>query len=478
MKNKFYWLLLVPVIILSSDAYSEELFNRDYINNVINLRDKARTDDTAYLITESLTTEVGPRLGGSVNDAKAVDWAYKKFTELGFDKVYKEPVTFRKWTRGVEVAEIVSPYPQELKITALGRSFPTPESGIQGQVVHFKTFAELEAADAALIKGKITFVSNRMERHKDGSGYGKANIARYKSAYITAQKGGIGTIIRSIGTDSHRVPHTGAMIAKVDDEQTGQERYLQENELVPAGAISNPDADLLVNMIQKGKPVVVKMTLLSHWDGEYTSHNVIGEITGSDTPDEVVVIGGHLDSWDLGTGAIDDASGCAITMTAAKLIKDAGLKTKRTIRVVLWANEEYGLSGATAYGDAHKDQIKKHIIGAESDFGAGPVYALSSGVSEKSIPVVELMAELMEPLGIVYEGNTGKHGADIIPLKKQGMATMGLRQDGTNYFDLHHTADDTFDKIVPEELAQNVAAWVVFVALAAEYKGDFGFNHK
>jgi len=246
--------------------------------------------------------------------------------------------------------------------------------------------------------------------------------------------------------------------------------------VVPAGAISNPDADLLVNMLKRGKPVIFKYTLGSHWDGEYTSQNVIGEITGREKPDEVVVIGGHLDSWDLGTGAIDDASGCAITMATAMLIKDAGIQPYRTIRVVLWANEENGLYGARAYAKAHKNEMAKHIIGGESDFGASTIYAFSSNVSEASLPVIAQIAELMQPLNIGYTGNNGGSGADISPLKKAGMATFGLAQDGTNYFDLHHTPDDTMDKIVPEEIAQNTAAWIVFVALAAEYQGDFGFN--
>jgi len=452
------------------------LFTEKYLEQVSTIRDAALKDSTAYDITESLTTEVGPRLAGSKGDALAVKWGVAKFNELGFDKVYTEPVTFRKWTRGVETAEILSPYPHDIKITALGRSFPTSKDGLEGEIVHFKTIKELQDADPALVKGKITFISNRMDRTKDGSGYGRANGARYLSSYVTAQKGGIGAIVRSIGTDHNRDPHTGAMKSTDTNEKTGETRFLEEHELVPAGAISNPDADLMVNMLKHGKPIKFKMTLGSHWDGEYTSHNVIGEITGREKPDEVVVIGGHLDSWDLGTGAIDDASGCGITMAAAKLIKDAGIKPYRTIRVVLWANEEYGLDGAKAYAKAHKDEMHNHIIGAESDFGAAPIYAIESNVSDNSFPIISKIAELLKPLGVGYGGNNGRSGADISPLVKAGMASMSLKQDGTKYFDLHHTPDDTMDKIVPEEIAQNVAVWVVFVALAAEYQGNFGFN--
>lgn len=467
---------LLICLLFVGNLSAKSLFSDEYLEQVAKLRDSALTNSLAYDLTESLTTEVGARLGGSKGDALAVKWAVAKFNELGFDKVWTEPVTFPKWVRGVETAEIISPYPHEIKITALGGSRSTPTKGIKGEIIHFKTIEDLKEADASLVKGKITFISNRMLRYKNGKGYGMANGARYMAAKYTAEKGGIGAIIRSIGTDSNRDPHTGGMKSVDRDPDTGKITLLKKHEVVPAGAISNPDADLLVNMLKRNKPIIFKYTLGSHWDGEYTSQNVIGEITGREKPDEVVVIGGHLDSWDLATGALDDASGCGITMAAAKLIKDAGIQPYRTIRVVLWANEENGLYGARAYANAHKDEMNKHIIGGESDFGASTIYAFSSNVANEALPVIAKIAELLQPLNIGYTGNNGRSGADISPLKKVGMATFGMAQDGTNYFDLHHTADDTMDKINPKEIAQNTAAWIVFVALAAEYKGDFGFN--
>ncbi len=467
---------LLICLLFVGNLSAKSLFSDEYLEQVAKLRDSALTNSLAYDLTESLTTEVGARLGGSKGDALAVKWAVAKFNELGFDKVWTEPVTFPKWVRGIETAEIISPYPHEIKITALGGSLSTPKKGIKGEIIHFKTIEELKDADASLVKGKITFISNRMQRYKNGKGYGMANGARYMTAKLTAEKGGIGAIIRSIGTDNNRDPHTGSMKSVNFNPETEEITLLKKGEVVPAGAISNPDADLLVNMLKRNKPIIFKYTLGSHWDGEYTSQNVIGEITGREKSDEVLVIGGHLDSWDLGTGAIDDASGCAITMATAKLIKDAGIQPYRTIRVVLWANEENGLHGARAYAKAHKDEMEKHIIGGESDFGASTIYAFSSNVANEALPVIAKIAELLQPLNIGYTGNNGRSGADISPLKKAGMATFGMAQDGTNYFDLHHTPDDTMDKIVPEEIAQNTAAWIVFVALAAEYKGDFGFG--
>ena len=303
-----------------------------------------------------------------------------------------------------------------------------------------------------------------MSRQKDGSGYGQAVGARGTAAQVTAAKGGIGTVIRSIGTDNNRLPHTGAM------------KHDHDVPTVPAGALSNPDADLLVNMLKRGKPVSLKYTLGSNFAGNYTSHNVIGDIIGSEKPNEYVIIGCHLDSWDLGTGAIDDASGCGITMAAAKLIKDHIGQPKRTIRVILWANEEYGLAGAKAYHEAHKGELKQHILGGESDFGAGTIYALGTRIDEKAMPLVDEMMKLLKPLGISYANNKSSSAPDLIPMRAAGMAVFGLKQDGTDYFDYHHTANDTLDKVDPKQLSQNVAAWIVVTALAANTLETFGFD--
>jgi carboxypeptidase Q len=448
----------------NSKNESNEIYSHEFLTQVAQLRDQALTNQLAYELTESLTTEVGARLAGSPGDAKAVAWGKAKFESLGFDQVTLEPVTFERWTRGEETAEIIAPYPHKLAITALGRTLPTPDSGITGEVVHFATLADLEAADPELVKGKISFISNRMERHKDGSGYGKAVGARGTAAQVTAAKGGVAAIIRSIGTDDNRTPHTGAA------------KYDKDIPSVPAGAVSNPDADLLVNMLNRNQPVQVKLTLTSHWDGEFTTQNVIGDMLGTTQKDQYIVIGCHLDSWDLGTGAIDDASGCGITMAAAKLIQENLGPLKKTIRVILWANEEYGLSGATAYHDAHKENLENHILGGESDFGAGRIYGFGTRVAAQSLPIIEQITEILSPLGIEYQNNSSSSGADLIPLRKAGMAVFSLKQDGTKYFDYHHTANDTLDKIDRDEMAQNLAAWIVVTAMAANTEQDFGFS--
>lgn len=432
------------------------------IETATKLRDKALKDDRAWDVLEALTTEVGPRLGGSEKELEAERWAIKRLTDMGFDKVYTEPVTVNKWERLSESASVTAPFTQPLSITALGKSVATPKGGVTAEIVHLPTYEALVAADKADIDGKIVFISNRMERFKDGAGYRPAVQARGKGASEAARKGAKAIIIRSIGTDSHRLPHTGGVT------------YEEDAPKIAAAALSNPDADLLERMLKRGKPISIHLDIQTKFHGDVEMANVIGEITGREKPSEVILLGSHLDSWDLGTGAIDDGAGVAITVAAADLIKElASERPRRTIRVVLFAAEELGLIGAKAYAKAHEADLANHVIGAESDFGAGPVWALASKVSTDAQHVVDKMAQLMGPLGVIRHTREATGGPDVGQMVKIGMPGMDLMQDGTDYFDLHHTADDTLDKVDPENLRQNVAAWVVFTYLAAEWPGDF-----
>ncbi|TQV76613.1 M20/M25/M40 family metallo-hydrolase [Aliikangiella marina] len=444
---------LFSVLLLTGSALVKAQPTEEEI--VAELREKAMSNTLAYDILETLTTEVGARMAGTPQDAMAVEWGVKKFKELGFDKVWTEPVTFKTWIRAQEAAVLVSPYPHKIRITGLGFTVPTPLEGIEAEIVHFKTLQDLIDSPADSAKGKIVFISQKMERFRDGRGYGPVVKARGQGAVEAAKKGALAIVIRSIGTDSHRLPHTGMM------------RYKKGVKKIPAAAMSNPDADLLERILARKKPVKMNLKVYSHDGPEYTSYNVIGEMTGSEYPDEKVVIGGHLDSWDLGTGAVDDGAGVAITMAAAKIIGDSKYRPKRTVRVVLFANEEQGLIGARAYAAKHKVDLDNHVTGAESDFGAGKIYAFASNVAEDNLPVVKKMAELMKPLGIEYVDNKAGPGPDLIPMYSLGMSVFSLRQDGTDYFDLHHTEDDTLDKVVPENLSQNTAAYVVFAYIAA-----------
>ena len=425
------------------------------------LQKKALAGSYGYDITESLTTEIGQRLAGSPEEAKARLWAVEKFKSVGLSNVHIEEFDVPGWVRGVETAEIISPFPQKLEITALGGSAATPAEGIEAEVVYFPTFDDLKNAPEGGLDGKIAFISGRMEKAHDGAGYGPANQKRQLGATEAGKRGASAVIIRSVGTDSHRFPHTGQM------------RYRDEVKPIPIGALSAPDADQLERIIERGETISLKLIMTPKSTGTLVSGNVVGDIVGSEKPEEIILIGGHLDSWDLGTGAVDDAAGVGITLGAAQLLLESGLKPKRTIRVVAFGSEEVGLVGAFAYANRHKDNLANHVLASESDFGAGPIYALRTSVKGPARSDLESFQKSLSHLGVEMEDGPTSGGPDIIPLFRSGVPVFGLQQNGYDYFDLHHTHDDTFDKIDPEHMAQNVAAWATMIWMASEAEVDF-----
>jgi hypothetical protein len=434
------------------------------VETAAQLRDRALADDTGYRLVASLTTEVGPRIAGGANDPRGRAWAIAKFKELGFDKVYTEPVSYPLWQRRGEHGAIVAPFPQPLALTALGYSAGTPAGGLTAEVVKFDSLAALEAADPAAVKGRIVYIGYRMQRYKDGHDYGVGSPIRTRGPVIAAAKGAAAFLLRSAGTDPHsRAPHTGV---------TG---FTDPAKAIPAAALAGPDADLVERELAYGRPVRVKLDLDVGFAGTYTGANVIGEITGRRHPEQVVAIGGHLDSWDPGTGAIDDGAGVAIAMAAGKLIHDLPRRPDRTIRVIAFANEEMGLWGGRAYADRHAGEVGRHQLGSESDFGSGKVWRMSASVKPGARGAIEQIAKVLAPLGVAYDAQRpGGGGSDLSQMHGKGMAALSLAQDGTDYFDWHHSAEDTLDKVDPKELAQNVAVYASFAYMAAEADGDFG----
>ena len=412
-----------------------------------------------YDITESLTTEVGQRLAGTEAEARARDWAVKKFKDIGLENVRVEPFTIPGWERGAESAYIVSPYPQKLEITTLGYSVATPSNGIEAEVVYFSELDALQATTEDLT-GKIAFIDGRMTKAPDGAGYGPAGMKRRIGASEAAKHGAIAVLIRSVGTDSHRFPHTGGM------------RYAPDFPKIPIAAMSSPDADQMERIFKRGEKVVVKLLLSPINTGQRPSGNVIGEIIGTEKPEEIVLISGHLDSWDLGTGAIDDGAGIGISAGAAQVIIETGLKPKRTIRVVAYGAEEIGLLGGFAYRDKYIDELPNHMMATESDFGAVAPYEVQYNWDEGREDMQDL-ADLLD-IPLVRKDTTG--GPDIGPIKREGVPAMRLQQDGTDYFDLHHTHDDTFDKIDPDEMAKNTAAFAAMAWITANSDSDYRDN--
>ncbi|TMP02171.1 peptidase M28 family protein [Pseudoalteromonas sp. S3178] len=453
---------IITTILLASSFLAnaaEPEFSTEQLKQVTQLRTTALNSSLSYELLESLTTEVGPRLPGTYNDKKAVAWAKAKFNELGFDKVWLEEATFPEWRRYSESGKILTPSEQPLHLTALGNSISTPKEGITAPIVLFETLDELIAAPANSLKGKIAYINYRMNRDIDGNGYGPAVKARATGAIEASKKGAVAYMMRSVSTGHHRFAHTGGSY------------YKEGVKKIPNVTIANPDADQIARLVALGKDVSVNINVQTENLGEGTGYNVIGQFNGTENPEQYVLIGGHLDSWDLGTGALDDGAGVALTMAAAKHISDVK-RTKRSIRVVLFAAEELGLWGAKAYFAQHKNDLHNIVAAAESDFGADVVYGFESNVDAASLPVVRAIAKELAPLNVEYIGkNQANGGPDLIPFKNAVSAPIfELAQDGTDYFDYHHTADDTLDKVTPAKLRQNTATYAVFALMAADAK--------
>ena len=429
----------------------------------------ALDSDLAYEITESLTVEVGPRLAGTPQEARARDWAVQTLEELGFANVRVEDFELDLWTRGRSIYEevaISAPYPQELYAISLGGAAATPEGGLEAEIVYFDSYDSFLASDASedALDGKLVFINDRMVASRTGEGYGWANRKRRDGWVLAEDRGAVGLLIRSVGTSTNRFAHTG-MMSFPDGRQPE----------IPVLAVSAPDADQIERLNERGETVRISMRTYAGWRGQSMSGNVIAEIVGSEAPEEVIIIGAHLDSWDTATGALDDGAGVGIVTAAAKLIADSGHQPRRTIRVVLFGAEEVGLVGARAYARARMEDgtIGNHIIGSESDFGAREVWRMRSNVGEHALPEIAAIHRELQALGIVPGDNEGGGGPDMIPLQYLGVPMVRLEQNGEDYFEFHHTPNDTFDKIVPEEMAQNVAAWTMMIWLLADSETDF-----
>ncbi len=419
----------------------------------------ALDDGWGYGFLGSLTTEIGPRLAGTEAEARAAKWAEGKLKAAGME-VHFETFPMTAWQRGVETASVVKPAPQKLILTALGGSVPTPPEGLEAEAVVFRTYGALLAAAPGSLTGKIAVVTEHMVRAENGAGYGAANPIRRAGAVEAARRGAIAYLHRSLGTDSHRLPHTGAL------------DYVDGVTKIPAAALANPDADQLERLAALG-PVTVHVTLTPTEDAKAQSITVVGEIKGREKPDEIVLIGAHLDCWDLGTGAIDDGAGDAIVAGVGKLIAALPRHPRRTVRIVLFGAEELDYSGP-AYAKAHIEEVGRIVAAGETDFGARKVYSIQLPQGAADGPFGRSVAALLPPLGALLNHDPARRGgSDIEGLRLAGVPMLSLSQDGWDYFDIHHSADDTFDKVDAGELAQNIAVWAAITYLTAETDVDF-----
>jgi hypothetical protein len=442
----------------------------DIADRAVLLREQALLDSLPVDIIESLTTEVGARRVGTEGNRRAIEWAVARFEALGFDRVWTEEVPVEHgWVRGEAKAQVLAPYPHDLVITALGYSVGT-NGDLDGEIVEFATFDDLLAVpEGDSLGGKIAFVSYSMADYEPPPGasrmsaYGLGTRARGRGHVEAAKRGAKAVIIRSVGTDNNRNGHTG-----------GGYGYEDGVPMIPAAALSAPDAILLQNLLKRDEPVTVRLNMTSEITGPVSGANVIGEITGREGSDNYLVLGAHLDSWDEGTGAIDDGAGVGSMMAAAAMIGRMDERPRRSIRVLLFDAEEIGLVGVREYARRNSDALPNHLLGAEVDSGGGRVHTLVSGVGEQSLPIVREMHKLIAPLGVAWsDANDAVGASDMSVLGRAGMPALNFLQNSNDYFHYHHTPNDTFDKIIPADIRYLTAAYATIFFVAAEMDVDF-----
>ncbi len=410
----------------------------------------ALTSDRAYARLAHLTDHIGHRLSGSKNLERAIEWALAEMKRDGLDNVRAEKVMVPHWVRGEESLEMLTPVPQKLQMLGLGNSVGTLAEGVSAEAVVVRNFGELERLGEQ-VRGKIVVYNAPF------TGYGATVVYRLQGASRAARYGAVAALVRSIGPVSLQTPHTGGM------------NYDANQPKIPVAAITIETAELLQRMNDRGERPTLRLKMEAKFLPDAESANVIAELKGSEKPDEVVLIGGHFDSWDVGQGAHDDGGGCIVAWEAARLLKELGLRPRRTIRVVLYTNEENGLRGGNAYRDAHREEIPKHIFAIESDSGVfrpeGLGLAATAPLQARSN--LQEIAKLLSGIGADRIAATGG-GADIGPIMREGVIGASLDVEGDHYFDIHHTPADTLDKVNPRELALCVATMAVMAYTVAD----------
>jgi len=408
----------------------------------------ALRDSAAWHRIAELTDRFGPRFSGTPELEAAIDWILEEMRRDGLENVRGEPVMVPRWVRGEESAELISPRRARLHMLGLGGSIATPPEGIEADVLVVGSFEEL-ADRAEEARGKIVLYDVAF------TSYGETVQYRTRGAVEAARVGAVASLIRSVGPYGMQTPHTGSM------------SYDTAVPRIPAAALSMEDALMLRRMQQRGERVRVRLRMSAETLPDAPSRNVVAELRGRERPDEVVVVGGHIDSWDVGTGAMDDAGGSIAAWEAVRLMKELGLRPRRTVRVVLWTNEENGLRGAIGYRDRHRDELEKHVLAIESDAGVFAPQGFGFGGTDAAYEIVREIGRLLEPIGAGRITRPGG-GADIGPLMQLGVPGMGLVVDGERYFWYHHSDADTVDKLDPAEVARCVAALAVMAYVVAE----------
>lgn len=430
------------------------VFSPRTLDELKKIQQAALESDYALRQVAHLCNNIGPRLSGSAQAQKAVEYVAAELKALGLE-VRTEKVMVPHWLRGEETAALLE-FPgqaantsQKLVLTALGGSVATPPDGITAEVVAVKDFDELQSLGRERVAGKIVVFNHPYDKAMaaeghGGEAYGAAVVYRSDAASAAARLGAVASLIRSVGSADYRLPHTGQM------------KYAEDAPKIPAGALTAEDAELVANLVPQGR-VRMHLVLTPQELEETESYNVVGDLKGSAHPEQVVIVSGHLDSWDLGTGAIDDAAGVAVSMETANVVKKLNLRPQRTIRVIAWMNEENGLRGGHAYAQDHKGEMANHIAAIETDGGAGHPLGMNFKAKPEMRAFLQPIAKVLQSSGAGLLEAVDHTGADISPMEEFGVPTFHPIQDSRFYFQYHHTAADTFDKIVPHELQENAA---------------------
>jgi carboxypeptidase Q len=433
---------------------------QETVNRII---EEALTRGEAYSLLRSLCETAPHRLSGSKGAADAVEWGRAKMTELGFENVRLEPCTVPHWERG-EVEELVFTAPEKLMglalpILALGGSVATPERGVEAEVVVVTSFEELAALGEGA-RGRIVLFNRPMDDASINTfrAYGGAVGQRGGGASQAAMVGGVAAIVRSMTTQRDDVPHTGAM------------GYAPNVERIPTAAVSTNGADRIAALIAAGETVKLRLRLDCRTLEPEESFNFVGELVGTEMPEEIIVVGGHLDAWDVGEGAHDDGAGCVQAMEVLRLLDVLDLRPRRTIRCVLFMNEENGLAGGNAYYDAHRDELDRHVLAMESDRGGFTPRGFTAGTTDAAREVIEDLVGLVAITGALTV-TSGGGGADIGPMRAGGVPLIGYVPDGQRYFDFHHSANDVFAAVNERELHLGAAAMAGLVWLIADMPG-------
>ena len=410
----------------------------------------ATADSAAHVRLGKLVDTFGHRLSGSASLEAAIDWILSEMKSDGLQNVRGERVMVPHWVRGTESADLIKPRAAPLRMLGLGGSVATPKDGITAPVLVVNSFDDLRSR-ASEARGKIVLFDAPFTSYRETVHY------RVEGASAAARAGAVASLIRSVASFSIRSPHTGVM------------HYDSTVARIPAAALSVEDAEMLHRFQDRGQPVVVRLRMGARSLPDARSRNVVAEVIGRERPDEVVVLGGHIDSWDVGQGAMDDGGGAVAAWEAVRLIHRLGLRPRRTIRVVLWTNEENGGKGATGYRDAHAGQLDNHVLAMESDNGTFTPYGFRFSGSDAALAQVQQVAALLQPIGankVTREKESPE--ADIAPLVEKGVPGVGLDVDRTRYFWYHHSDGDTLDKVDPAELARCVAAMAVLAYVVAD----------